>query len=89
MLLEDIDIFRDYLVVSERKDGLVQLRIINQNDNSEHYMEFDEDAYYAYTSDNNEFNTEILRFRYTSLTTPFTTYDYNMTTKDRELLKQV
>jgi len=62
--------------------------MINQYDNSEHYMEFDEDAYYAYSSDNHEFDTEILRFRYTSLTTPYTTYDYDMNTKDRELLKQ-
>ncbi len=88
VLLEDIDIFRDYLVVSERKEGLINLRIINQHDKSEYYMEFDEDAYLVYATDNYEFNTELLRFRYTSLTTPFTTYDYNMNTKERELLKQ-
>ncbi len=88
VLLENIEIFRDYLVVKERENGLSQLRIINQHDNSEHYMEFDEDAYFAFPSDNHELNTELLRFRYTSLTTPFTTYDYNMTTKERTLLKQ-
>ena len=88
VLLEDIDIFKNYLVVSERKDGLGQIRIINQHDDSEHYLEFDEDAYLAYTSDNHEFNTDLLRFRYTSLTTPNTTYDYDMTTKEREMLKQ-
>ncbi|MBU0529834.1 S9 family peptidase [bacterium] len=88
VLLEEIDVFRNYLVVSERKDGLNQIRIINQHDDSDHYMEFGEDAYFAYTSDNHEFNTDLLRFRYTSLTTPFTTYDYDMNTKDREMLKQ-
>ena len=88
ILLQNIDIFRNYLVISERENGLRQLRIINQHDNSEHYMEFDEDAYFAYTSDNHEFNTDVLRFRYTSLTTPFTTYDYDMTTKERDMLKQ-
>jgi len=88
VLLEDIDIFRNYLVVSERSNGLAQLKIINQHDDSEHYMEFDEDAYFAYTSDNHEFNTDLLRFRYTSLTTPNTTYDYGMNTKEREMLKQ-
>jgi len=89
VLLEEIETFRDYLVVKERKNGLSQLRIINQNDNSEHYMEFDEEAYFAFPSDNYEFNTELLRFRYTSLTTPFTTYDYNMNTHERTKLKQV
>lgn len=88
VLLEDVDIFRNYLVVSERKDGLSQIRIINQHDNSEHYMKFDENTYFAYTSDNYEFNTDVLRFRYTSLTTSYTTYDYDMITKDREMLKQ-
>lgn len=88
VLLEDVDVFRDYLVVTERKEGLTNLRVINQHDKSEYYMEFDEDAYFAYTSDNYEFNTDVLRFRYTSLTTPFTTYDFNMTTKIREMLKQ-
>lgn len=88
VLLQDIDIFRNYLVISERENGLRQLRIINQHDNSEHYMEFDEDTYFVSSSDNHEFDTDLLRFRYTSLTTPFTTYDYDMVTKEREMLKQ-
>jgi len=88
VLLEGIDIFRNYLVVSERKDGLAQLNIINQHDDSEHYMEFDEDSYFAYTTDNNEFSTDLLRFKYTSLATPNTIYDYNMNTKKRDMLKQ-
>jgi len=88
VLLQDIDIFKNYLVVSERANGLRQLRIINQHDNSEHYMEFDEDTYLAFSSDNHEFDSDLLRFRYTSLTTPFTTYDYDMITKERNMLKQ-
>jgi len=88
VLLEDLDIFRDYLVVTERKEGLTNLRIINQHDKSEHYMEFDEDAYEAYTADNNEFNTADLRFKYNSMTTPLTVYDYNMDTHERTMLKQ-
>ena len=75
VLLEDIDIFRNYLVVSERKNGLAQLKIITQYDDSENYREFDEDAYYAYNSNKHEFNTVLLRCRYTSLTNPNTTYD--------------
>ncbi len=88
VLLQDIDIFKNYLVVSERANGLRQLRIINQRDNSEHYIEFDEDTYLAFSSDNHEFDSDLLRFRYTSLTTPFTTYDYDMITKERNMLKQ-
>jgi len=88
VLLEDIDIFKDYLVVSERKNGLRQIRIIYQSDKTEHYLDFGEEAYLAYTTTNPEFDTELLRYGYTSLTTPNSTYDYNMTTKEKTLLKQ-
>jgi len=87
VLLEGIDIFNDYLVLNERKNGITQLRI-RPWEGTEHYIEFPEDAYVAYTSVNPEFDTDILRFGYTSLTTPSSTYDYNMKTKERELLKQ-
>ena len=86
--LEDIDIFKNQLVVTERKNGLIELRVINWADKSEHYIEFNDPAYTAYTFSNAEFDTEILRFGYTSLTTPQTTYDYNMNSKAKELLKQ-
>ncbi len=86
--LEGIDIFKNQLVVTERKNGLIDLRIINWADKSEHYIEFNDPAYTAYTFSNPEFDTDILRFGYTSLTTPQTTYDYNMNTRDKELLKQ-
>jgi len=88
VLLQGIDVFRDYLVVSERKHGLRQIRIIEQEDKSEHYLDFGEEAYLAYTSTNREFDTELLRFGYTSMTTPNSTYDYNMRTKEKTLLKQ-
>lgn len=86
--LEEIEIFKSHLVVSERKDGLIQLRVIKWADQSEHYIEFNDPAYTAGPSANPEFDTEILRFGYTSLTTPQTTYDYNMVTKSKTLLKQ-
>lgn len=88
VLLEGIDIFKNHLVVSERKDGLTQLRVMKWADNSEHYIEFNDPAYTTYTSSNPEFDTDLLRFNYTSLTTPNTVYDYNMDSKDRETLKQ-
>ncbi|MDQ3017831.1 MAG: S9 family peptidase, partial [Bacteroidota bacterium] len=87
VLLEGMDVFKDFLVLSERKAGLTQLRII-PNTGTEHYIKFDESAYVSSTSVNPEFDTKILRFNYQSLTTPNTTYDYNMETKEKTLLKQ-
>ncbi len=87
VLLEGMEIFRDYLVLSERKNGITQLRI-RPWEGKEHYIDFGEDAYMAYTDTNPEFDTEVLRIGYQSMTTPPTTYDYNMKTKGMELLKQ-
>jgi oligopeptidase B len=88
VLLEDFEIFRDNLVVEERKDGLIQLRIRPWDGSDEHYLDFGEPAYLAYTRDNYEFDTEVLRYGYTSLTTPSSTYDYNMKSRKKTLLKQ-
>ncbi len=88
VLLEDFDIFREYLVLSERKDGLVQLRVRPWTGRNEHYLEFGEPAYLAYVSTNRQFDTRVLRFVYTSLTTPTTTYDYDMSTRRKTLLKR-
>jgi oligopeptidase B len=86
--LAGITIFKDHLVVSERKEGLINIRVINQKDKSEHYIKFDEPAYFAAVSINPDFNTNILRFSYTSLVTPNSTFDYNLDTKEKELKKQ-
>jgi oligopeptidase B len=88
VLLEGIEIFKDYLVVDERKNGLTQLRVIRWDKSGEHYMEFQDPAYSAGIGGNPDFDTQILRYGYTSLTTPSSTYDYNMETKERKLLKQ-
>lgn len=87
VLLEGMDIFSNYLVLSERINGITQLRV-RPNEGEEHYIDFGEDAYLTYTSINPEFETDILRLGYTSMTTPNSTYDYNMETKEFELLKQ-
>jgi len=88
VLVENFEIFRNHLVVSERKDGLMQLRIIRWDSGEDYYMDFGEEAYYSYISTNPEFNTDILRFGYTSLTTPDSIYDYDMITKEKKLLKR-
>src|SRR5437667_5538856 len=90
VLLEDFEFFKDFLVLSERKDGLVQLlvRPWSGGGRTEYYLDFGEPAYLAYVSVNREFDTPLLRFVYTSLTTPSSTYDYDVRTKQRTLLKR-
>lgn len=89
VLLEGIEIFKDFLVLEERIQGLTNLRIKPWNTKQkEHYLDFGEAAYLAYTSINPEFDTQILRYGYTSLTTPNSTYDYDMLTHTKTLLKQ-
>ena len=88
VLLSEIDVFENHLVISERKEGLRQLRIIDQQSGGEHYMDFGEDVYAAYTLTNLNFDTNILRYGFTSLKTPFSTIDYNMDTRESTLLKQ-
>lgn len=88
VFLEGIELFRNHMVVEERKNGLTELRIINQKSGEEHYLEFDDPAYTAYSGTNPEFDTEIFRFGYTSMSTPSSVFDYNMNTKGKKLLKQ-
>lgn len=87
VLLEDMDIFKDYLVLSERKAGITQLRV-RPWAGEEHYIDFGEEAYMAYTGTNLEFDTDKLRIGYTSLTTPNTVFDYDMKSRDFKQLKQ-
>ncbi|WP_197901768.1 S9 family peptidase [Rhodocytophaga rosea] len=86
--LENFEVFKNNLVLGERKEGLLQLRIINWQDKSEHYIDFGEPTYVAYTEINPDFNTSVLRYGYSSLTTPSSVYEYNMDTKEKKLLKQ-
>ncbi|MCZ6451303.1 MAG: S9 family peptidase [Deltaproteobacteria bacterium] len=88
VFLENFEIFKDHLVLEERKGGLIHIRVIPWAGSGEHSLEFDEPAYHAHISINLEFDTPILRFGYTSMTTPNSIYDYNMVTRDRVLLKQ-
>ena len=88
VLLQGYEIFRDFLVVNERKNGLPNLRIIRWDKKGEHYLDFGEETYSAYIAYNPEFDTDLLRYRYSSLTTPGSVFDYNMNTKKKKLLKQ-
>ena len=86
--LEEIEVFKNHLVVQEKNQGLSQLRIINHATKLEHYLNFGEPAYDANIGSNPSFNTNILRYSYTSLTTPNSTFDYDMHAQTTELKKQ-
>ena len=88
VLLSGFEIFKDHLVVSQRKNGLMQLRVRSWSSGQEHYLAFDEPAYLAYQTNNYEFDTPVLRYAYTSMTTPKSVFDYNMVTHEKTLLKQ-
>lgn len=88
VLIEDIDIFKDYLVVSERNNGLNKIRIMPWSGEGEYYLPFESETYTAYTATNVDFDTDILRYGYQSLNTPSSTIDFNMKTKEKKVLKE-
>ncbi|SDB40135.1 oligopeptidase B [Flavobacteriaceae bacterium MAR_2010_188] len=87
-LLEDIDIFKDFLVVSERRNGLNEIRISAWDGSQDYYLPFNNETYTAYTNHNVEFDTHILRYNYNSLTTPTSVIDFNMKTKEFVVMKE-
>ncbi|GLB53673.1 oligopeptidase B [Neptunitalea chrysea] len=87
-LLEDIDIFKNFLVVSERTNGLNMIWIKRWDGTEDYYLPFDNETYTAYTTTNVEFDTEILRFAYNALSTPSSLIDFNMVSKEKTVLKE-
>ncbi|WP_335967290.1 S9 family peptidase [Galbibacter sp. PAP.153] len=88
VLLEDIDIFKDYLVVSERTNGLNKIHIKRWDNTADYDIPFDNETYTAFTSTNLEFDTDTLRYVYNSITTPASTIDFNMITKEKVVKKE-
>ncbi len=88
VLVEGVEVFKDYLVVSERKAGLLQLQVRTPDGSSSYYLDFGEPAYTASVGANAEYNSGTLRYNYSSLTTPGSVYDYDMKTKEKKLMKQ-
>ena len=87
-MLDDVDVFAGHLAVTERVAGSLQLRVIDLASGDDHAIAFDEPAYSVHTSGNAEFETATLRFVYTSLTTPASTFDYDLATRERVLRKR-
>jgi oligopeptidase B len=88
VFIEYVEPFRNYLVVVERAAGLSRLRVMDLRSNAVHYITFPESAYAVAPTQNAEFDTPNLRFFYSSLLTPASTYDYDMATRQRVLKKQ-
>jgi oligopeptidase B len=88
VLIEGIDIFKDYLVVSERSNGLNKIRIMPWSGKGEYYLPFELETYTCYTTTNVDFDTDILRYGYQSLATPSSVIDFNMKTKTKEIKKE-
>jgi oligopeptidase B len=88
VLIEDIEIFSNYLVVEERANGLNHIRIMPWNGEEEYYLPFGSETYNAYTTTNVDFDTDVLRYSYQSLATPSSVIDFNMKTKSKEIKKE-
>ncbi len=86
--VSDLLVFKDHLVLSETKDALNQIRVINFTNKKDYYINFPEAVFTSYPNVNPDYNTNILRFSYASMTTPSSIYDFNMDTQERELKKQ-
>lgn len=86
--LEGFEVFKNHLVVYERQNGLKKIRIINLKTRETHYVDFPEPTYTFWRHRNREFNTNKLRFTYTSLITPRSVFDYDMDKKIKELKKE-
>jgi oligopeptidase B len=88
VLMEGISEFKNYLVFSERQNGLSQLVILDRRTNKREFLKFDEPTYTVYPSGNPEYNTDYFRFGYTSMITPSSQFEQNLQTGNRILLKQ-
>ncbi len=86
-LILDVTCFKDYMVRLEREDGLPRIVIRRFADGEEHAIDFAEEAYSLGMTDGYEYDTETLRFTYSSMTTPRQIFDYNMRTRERVLRK--
>ncbi len=86
--LQGFELFKNYLVLTERMDGLRKIRVKSWDGSSDHFIDFGETAYVAAPFNNPEYNTDMVRINYQSLTTPSSVYDYDMPKKQLDLLKQ-
>ena len=88
VLLEDIEIFKDFLVIEERTNGLIKMKIMPWSGEGAYYLPFESETYSAFAGANVDFETDILRYSYQSLATPSSVIDFDMKTKTKEIKKE-
>ncbi len=88
VFLEDLEVFDQWLVLAERFDGLTHLKILPADGSESYHLDFGEPTWSVWLSTNVKMESGVLRFGYSSLTTPSTTFDYDMSTREKTLLKQ-
>lgn len=87
-LLEDISIFKEFLILEERHNGLNKIRIKKWDGSDDYYLPFDEETYSASVYNNPEFDTKVIRYSYNSLTTPNSVIDFNVDDRSKEVKKE-
>jgi oligopeptidase B len=88
VMIEGLEVFAGHLVLLERQDGLRQFRVMPFSTGAFHSIELPEPVYAAFSAENREFDTNVFRFRYQSLVTPESVFDYDMDKRERRLLKR-
>ena len=88
VLLEGLDIFKNYMVVSERENGLNKIRIASWDGNTDYYLPFDNETYTAFPTTNVDFDTTTLRYAYAALNTPSSVIDFDMVTQGKTIMKE-
>ncbi len=88
IFLEDVEVFKNFIAISERKNGLINLHIYNIKTREDSYIQFEEEDYFTFFDDNYQYDSTILRYGFTSMKTPETIYDYNMNTGKQVLRKR-
>ena len=88
VLLEGVEVFNDFFVITERENGQRRFNVISNKDGESHYIDFEEEVFSAYSSVNSEINSKTFRYGYSSMTTPNSTIEYNLNKKTKTVLKE-
>ncbi len=88
VLLEGVEVFNDFFVITERENGQRRFNVISNKDGESHYIDYEEEVFSAYSSVNSEINSKTFRYGYSSMTTPNSTIEYNLIKKTKTVLKE-
>ncbi len=88
VLIDDFEVLRDHVIVSDRRAGLARLEVIDRHSGELHVIDVGEDVYRAYPGDNYEFDSTVFRYDYESMTTPESVYDYDLVARQRRMIRE-